>query len=338
MPPRDHYEVLGVSRTASAEEIKRAYRKLAKQYHPDRNPGDKAAQTRFKEVQAAYEVLNNPKKRRAYDQFGHAGAGPGVGDQAWRTWRSGPAGQHVYTWQAGGGPDIPVENLDDLFDLFARGAGGEFHGQPRSGIFEAFFSGSRRRNRRPTTGPAAEPAAGPASEHPVSLTFEQAIQGTTLDLRLTGSGGTEATRVKIPPGVADGQRIRLRSKGPPARAGGLRSDVYIVCNIQPHRYFKRLGNDIYLDLPLALAEAALGTKVEIPTLAGKTVLTIPPGTPSGTKLRLKGKGVKPPGNRPQGDQYAVVRIVPPRAPTPRQRELLEQLGALEVSPREGLGW
>jgi DnaJ-class molecular chaperone len=145
--------------------------------------------------------------------------------------------------------------------------------------------------------------------------------------------------VKIPPGVADGQRIRVRGKGHPGGPGSPPGDLYIVCQVQPHAYFRRIGDDLYLDLPLSIAEAALGTRIEIPTLDGKTVLTVPPGTPSGAKLRLKGKGIKPAGKGARGDQYAVIRIVPPRSLTPGQRELLEQWSAAaEDDPRKDLGW
>jgi len=336
MPERDYYKVLGISRTASADEVKRAYRKLAKKYHPDRNPNDKAAEARFKEVQAAYEVLSDPQKRKAYDQFGHTGpAGQG--------WRAGPAGPHVYTWRSGGGPDIPVENLEDLFQVFA-GGGGFGRGQSGASPFEEIFSGmgGRARRARPTRPSAAETATDRDLEHPVTLTFEQAIHGTTLDLRLTPGGRTgaaETVSVKIPPGVANGQRIRVRGKGNPGRRGTSPGDLYIVCNVQGHPYFRRVGNDIYLELPLSMTEAALGAKVEIPTLAGRTILQVPPGTPSGARLRLKNKGVKPTGKKPQGHQYAVVRIVPPKPLSPRQKELLQELCAIgEASPRENVGW
>ncbi|HSW45997.1 MAG TPA: DnaJ C-terminal domain-containing protein [Phycisphaerae bacterium] len=333
MPPRDYYEILSVSRTASADEIKRAYRKLAKKYHPDRNPGKKDAETRFKEVQAAYDVLGDSDKRKAYDRFGHAGVGGADGAPAWR---SGPAGQHVYTWQSGGGPDIPVENLEDLFDVFARGSGGGgSRSRSQSSIFDEFFGRMGGQRRGSGSGPASAESA--AAVQSVSLTFEQAIYGTTLDLHPTGQDQSETLRVKIPPGVADGQKIRARgkaSRGTPTPAG----DLYITCNIIPHKYFRRIGADIYIDLPLTLSEASLGTKVDIPTLDGKTVLTIPPGTPSGTKLRLKGKGARTPGRKERGDQYAVVRIVPPRPLSPRQKDLLEQLRATEEPPRKNLGW
>lgn len=332
MSQRDPYEVLGISRNATQEEIKRAYRKLAKQYHPDRNRDDVQAATRFKEVRSAYDLLSDPKRRENYDRFGSPdGAAPFGG------FRSGPAGERVYTWKAGAGPEVPIEDLDDLFDLFSRG--GQAPGKSsREGLFEEFFrqGGQRASKARPAT---AETPRGRDLEHPVDLSFDQAINGTTLSLRLNAPGArveSSTIDVKIPPGVADGQRIRIRGKGHPGRPPG---DLYIVCKVQPHRYFRRVGNDIYLDVPLSLTEAALGTRVEIPTLDGPTMLTIPPGTRSGAKLRLKGKGVRPTGKEPRGDQYAVIQIVPPAPPTPKQRELLEQLrDAGEESPRKPLNW
>ncbi len=337
MPERDYYEVLEVSRNAASDEVKRAYRRLAKKYHPDRNRNDKSAETRFKEVQAAYEVLGDPEKRKLYDQFGHAGVSGGAPGG----WRSGPGGQRVYTWKSGGGPDIPIEDLDDLFSVFA-GGGGAGSGPTGPSIFDQFFRQSAGQRRSPRQARAAREPAGRDVEHPVTLTFEQAIEGATLEINIAEAGGSGPGRkiaVKIPAGVADGQRIRVRGKGRPAGRGTRRGDLHIVCHVQSHRYFRRVGNDIYLDLPLSISEAALGTKVEIPTLKGRTVLTVPPGTPSGAKLRLKKTGVRPAGNKPQGDQYAVVRIVPPKSMSPRQRELLDEFHrAGDDSPRKDIGW
>jgi DnaJ-class molecular chaperone len=330
MPDHEYYQILGVSRDASPDEIKRAYRKLAKQYHPDRNPNDKTAEKRFKEVRAAYEVLSDPEKRKLYDQFGQTGVNGGAPGG----WRSGPGGQRVYTWKSGGGPDVPFNDLDDLFSFFSGAAGARQASGPES-IFDHFArqaSGKRRRTRR------AEPG-GTDIEHPVTLTFDQAVRGTTLDLNLTDtSGGAQRISVKIPPGVREGQRIRLRGKGQPGGRGATSGNLYIVCRIQPHRYFRREGNDIYLDLPLTLSEAALGTRVEIPTLDGRTLLTVPPGTSSGARLRLRGRGVQPAGGKPRGDQYAVVRIVAPKPVSDAQRELLEKLKDTEPDPRKNIGW
>ncbi len=337
MAQRDYYQVLGVSRNASADDIKRAYRKLAKQHHPDRNPGDKNAETRFKEVQEAYDVLGDEQKRKSYDRFGHAGVGAGAGAGTAGGWRGAPGGSRVYTWGSPGTQEVPIEDLDDLFSAFAGGFGRQAH-EPRGSIFEEFFG----RGRGPASEAGHQEAPGTKDiAHAVSLTFDQAVRGTTLELTLPHAGGNGPAKVhvKIPPGVADGQRIRLRGKGRPGRRGGAPGDLYILCQVQPHPWFRRMGHDVYLELPLSLTEAALGAKVEIPTLDGNTVLTVPPGTPSGTKLRLKAKGVQPAGDKPRGDQYVVVRIVPPSRLSPRQKELLEQLrDAGDDSPRKDLGW
>jgi len=338
MPEPDYYDVLGVPRHATAEEIKRAYRKLAKQHHPDRNRNDQGAEARFKEVQAAYDILGDSQKRQAYDQFGPAGVGAGP---AYHGWRSGTGGgPHVYTWKSGGGPDIPIEDLDDLFGAFAGGGPGA-----GGSIFDHFATGAgggQRDHRRARAGGPARAETVPDNdiEHKATLTFEQAVHGSTLNLRL-GQAGTrgQTVSVKIPPGVADGQRIRVRGKGKPGRLGSPAGDLYIICEVQPHRFFRRDNNDIYVDLPLTISEAALGTKLEIPTLDGPTVLTIPPSTPSGAKLRLKNKGIQPPSRKERGHQYVVVQIVPPKSPTPREKELLEELrDATQEAPRKNLNW
>lgn len=332
MAERDYYDVLGIPRGATPDQIKRAYRKLAKQHHPDRNPGNKSAESKFKEVQAAYEVLSDTEKRKLYDQFGHSGVrGQGPG---WRSGTGGPGGSRVYTWKSGGGPDIPVENLDDLFSVFA-GGGKRRRGAGRS-IFDEFLKGAG----------GVDAAAGPSGggqdiEHAVNLTFDQAIEGTKLDLTLSDpqTGVGHRISVKIPPGVADGQRIRVRGKGGLGGPGAPAGDLYIICRVQPHPYFRREGNDVYLDLPLTVSEAALGTRVEIPTLGGRTMLTVPAGTPSGAKLRLKEQGVHPAAGKPAGHLYAVVRIVPPKSPTSQQRDLFEKLRETEQeSPRTGPAW
>ena len=335
MDQRDYYQVLGLSRSATAAELKRAYRKLAKRYHPDHNPGDSKAEARFKEVQAAYDCLSDSDKKKLYDQFGHAGAGAGGAQEA--GWRSGPSGSRVYAWQSGGGSDIPIEDIDDLFSVF----GGGEQQRRRSGrksVFDGFFGGAGGQPppRRPRSGGIKGDL-----EHPVSLTFDQAIRGTSLDLRLSLSSGNSArtVTVKIPPGVGDGQRIRVRGKGHPGGSGTPAGDLFITCRVTPHPYFRRVGKDIYLEVPLSITEAALGAKLEIPTLDGQTVLTIPAGASSGTKLRLKGKGVQPAGREPRGDQYVVLRIVPPKKLIPGQRELLEQLRDLGgEEPRRDVGW
>lgn len=333
MAKRDYYDILGIARNASEADIKRAYRKLAKQHHPDRNRNDPKAVEKFKEVQEAYEVLSDKNRRATYDQFGVAGSSGSGGD-----WRTGRGGQRVYNWTGpGGGGEVPFDNLQDLFDSFNVNVGGS-HGA--GGIFDQIF-GRRRPGRQSGTRVSPEEEVQDL-EHHLQLTFDQAIHGTTLEIEIAvdGYGSTQRLKVRIPPGVEEGQRIRLKGKGRPSSDGRSAGDLYIVCHVQPHPYYGRQGNDLYLDVPLTIAEATLGTKIEIPTMDGPTRLTIPPGTASGAKLRLRGKGVVDPKTTQRGDMYAVLRIVPPKNLTPQQKSLMEQLQSALAgeNPRSDVGW
>ena len=314
---RDYYEVLGVGRSASAAEIKRAYRGLAKRYHPDRNPGDPSAEAKFKEVQEAYTTLNDPSKRTQYDQFGTAAVGH---------WNTDPAGQKVYQW--GGSSKINADDLEDLLSAFGGGR--------RADVFEQFFGGCRRKRNEPR--PAQR---GQDVEAQLRLTFDQAVHGAAMSIRVEAEdngGGGQTLEVKIPPGVEQGQRIRVRGRGRPGYHGGTSGDLMLICSIGPHPYFSRRDSDIYVDVPVTVAEAALGAKLEVPSIHGRANVTLPPGTPSGAKLRLKGRGVIRPGAQ-SGDQYIVVQIVPPKKLEPPERELFEQLHERDRSnPRERLGW
>jgi curved DNA-binding protein len=332
MAKRDYYQVLGVDRNATDDQIKRAYRKLAKQYHPDRNPDKPQAAQRFKEVQEAYNVLSDKTKRAQYDRFGAVG-----GHAGFSGWHPGPGGQRVYTWSnAGRGGEIPIENIEDLFSAFNVGAGGPASG---GGIFDQIFG--RRGPRRRRTGPVTPEAEVQDLEHHLQLTFDQAIRGTTVEIGIDRGPqkGVERLKVRVPPGVNEGQRIRLRGKGRASPDGTSAGDVYIVCHVQPHRHFARQGNDLYIDVPLTISEATLGAKIEIPTIDGPTRITVPPGTASGAKLRLREKGVASAAGAKRGDLYAVIRIVPPKELTDEQRRLMEQFrdaGEDEHNPRRGL--
>ncbi len=309
MSERDPYQILGVSRTATQDEIKRAYRRLAKEHHPDRNPDDKGAEQRFKEVQAAYEVLGDPQKRAQYDRFGAGGPAPNVRE-----------------WNMGGSPfeDVRVD-FGSMGDL--------------TSIFEQFFSrgrgGSGRGPRARRSAPARK---GADIEHVVEISFEEAAQGTRREVLLrTADGATDRIEVRIPAGVTDGQRIRVRGQGQEG-AGG-RGDLMIRCLVRPHAYFRREGLDVLLDLPLTFAEATLGARVEIPTPDGPTVLSVPAGTSSGAKLRLRGRGMKNERSGQRGDMYAVVRVQVPREVSDEARALIDQLdGALKQQPRAFLSW
>jgi curved DNA-binding protein len=309
---KDPYQILGVSRGASPEEIKKAYRRLAKQHHPDRNPNDKSAEQRFKEVQAAYEVLGDAQRRAQYDQFGAGGPTP-----AYQTWTTGPGGPF-----SGGDVSFDFSSLGDL-----------------TGIFEQFFNrGGGQRGRR--RGAAREAPRGADLESALDVSLEEAARGTERELVLSTSDSrdsSERVRVHIPAGVSDGQRIRVRGHGNVGPGG--RGDLLIRVHTQPHPYFRREGQDLLLDLPLTFAEAALGTQVEIPTLAGRTMVKVPPGTSSGTKLRLREHGLPAARGQPAGNLYVVVRIIAPRELSPRARELVSELDReLQQRPRDGITW
>ena len=347
MAKRDYYEVLGVRRDATADQIRSAYRKLARKYHPDVNKAADAAE-RFKEATAAYEVLSDAQKRRMYDQFGHEGGprGPFAG-----------RGGYGPQWQGGQGVSF---NFDDLF-----GRGGErggFAGMSLEDILES-LGGMGRRGGRARGGAGAPPrygrdagapphyGAGPAAgaarryaeeaasapadvEHELGLDFLQAVRGTTADLRIQRPGGqAETLQVRIPPGVREGQKIRLRGKGP---QGG---DLYIVLRIREHPYFRREGDDIYVDMPIGITEAALGASVEAPTLEGPRQVKVPPGSGSSRKLRLRGLGVQGAGGSPRGDEYVVLKIVVSPSVSQEGERLLRQFEAAEkFDPRKDVPW
>jgi DnaJ-class molecular chaperone len=332
MAKRDYYESLGVSKTASADEIRKAHRKLAMKYHPDRNKNNKEAEERFKEIQEAYDVLSDASKRSNYDQFGHAGVGAGAGPnggdpyEAFRRAQAGGGGGGRTTWRAS--PNVSVEDFDpsqfggDFGDIFEQLFGG------RAGAGAA-RGGTRSRTR-------AAPQRGQDFEHGVTLTFEQAARGTTLPLQITrGPGQSETIEVKIPPGVKDGSRIRIKGRG--EQTAGEPGDLFIITHVLPHPYFRREGLDIYLDLPISVYEALLGTKVSVPTLDGPVTLTVPPGTSSHARLRIKGRGVERGSER--GDQYAVIRIVVPKNLDDEDKKLVGQLDKKHpINARADVPW
>jgi len=320
MAKRDFYDVLGVSRTATADEIKKAHRKLARQYHPDMqsNKNNKSSEEKFKEVQEAYDILSDVEKRKNYDQFGHAGvgAGPPPGgagngspfDEAFR--RAGGRGGRS-GWRAG--PNVTVEDVDP--SDFSNS--GDF-----SDIFDQLFGGrgaAGKAGPRPRAKP--EPQRGADVEHPVTLTFEQAARGVTLPLQINRDGKLETIDIKIPPGVKDGSKIRIRGRG--QQTGGEPGDLFIITQVTPHAYFRREGLDILLDLPLSLYEALLGAKISVPTLDGPVTLTIPHGTGSGAKLRIKGRGVE--RGTEKGDELVVVKIIVPKDIDDEDRQAIKHI-------------
>ena len=306
--PRDYYEVLGVNRGASEDEIKKAYRKLARANHPDRNPGDKQAEARFKEIQDAYDVLSDKGKREQYDRYGFVGPEAGM--------PGGEGGPYTFRWGGGGGgpggfQQVDPEQMEEILRMFGgeEGLGGMFGGRRGRG------AGARSRRS-----PAAEPA--PEAEHEVRVPFLTAAQGGSLGLTINGQEGS----VRIPAGVTDGQVIRV-----PAPDGGR---VRLKLRVEPHPYFRREGNDIILEVPLSVPEAVLGTRIDVPTLDGTRLsVKVPPGTSSGTRLRLRGKGIN------GGDQYIEARIMAPAPHDERSRELMEEFARLNPqNPRADLPW
>ena len=365
---KDYYKVLGVAKNASAAEIKKAYRKLAQQHHPDANPGNTQAEDRFKEISAAYDVLGDQDKRKQYDQVRDMAAS-GFGSGGF----SGGGGGSGSGYPGG----VRFEDLGDLGDLFG-----------------GLFGGGRR-------GGGARPARGADLETSVTVSFDDAMTGTTKPVRISGPapcetchgsgaapgtspttcprcggsgavavnqglfqmsqpcpvchgsgrvvqtpcptcGGTGSRRrtrsfqVKVPAGVQDGARIRLSGRGEPGPAGAQPGDLYVQVRVQPHAFFGRSGHDLTLELPVTYAEAALGADVRVPTLNGPVTMKVPAGTPNGKTFRLKGKGAPRRGGH--GDLLVTTRIEVPRKLSKPEKELLKQLQQTEKeSPRRRLG-
>ena len=301
MSQRDYYEVLGLPRSATAQQIKRTYRRLAKEFHPDHYKGKDPAEgkAKFNEVQQAYSVLSDPEKRKLFDQFGHSGLQDGGPSVAQRVWRTGPS-------------DFNVRD-------FADGPGGF------DSVFQQFFN----QGRRPRQAPSARPTRGQDVVKKVTLPFLKAALGTSSVIKLhtvdrAGETKIQTLEVKIPPGVDDGSRIRIRGKGRRSLTGGSPGDLYLEVAVEPHPYLWRQGRDVYLELPVTFAEAALGTSVDVPTLKGTTSLKVPPGVSSGQKLRLKEKGTPSAtaSGRP-GHQYVLIKIVSPAKLTPKAKQALK---------------
>lgn len=298
MANKDYYDILGVPRTATEEEIKKAYRNLARKYHPDLHPDKKREmEAKFKEINEAYSVLGDPKKRADYDLTGGVTFEPGRGGYP-------PPG------------GVPYE------DIGGFGGFGGFED-----IFgEIFGSGARRRRGRP----------GADLEHHLELDFLHSVKGADIKVTVRRASGSETMTVKIPTGIKDGSRVRVAGKGEAGLEGGPPGDLYIVVRVKPHRYLRRVDNDIYVDIPVTIKEALLGAQIDVPTIEGSTTIKIPPGTQGGQKLRLKGMGVHlQHGER--GDQYMIINIAVPKKVNNRAKELIEELEKTNpYEPRKGL--
>jgi DnaJ-class molecular chaperone len=294
--PRDPYEVLGVPRSATADQIREAHRKLAKRYHPDLNKSPEAGE-RFKEAQEAYDLLSDEQKRRRFDQFGFGGPGPGAPGQGF-------GGQ-------GGWSNVDPSTFEEIF--------GDFLGGGRRGA-----------------GPRGGARAGQDLESAITVDFLTAAVGGVRRVSVQDGAGTIELDVRIPPGIESGGQLRLRGKGSPGAAGGPAGDLVLEVSVAPHPWFRRENLDIVVEVPISIAEAALGTSVEVPLLEGTATLRVPAGTGSGKRLRLKGKGVK--ARAGTGDLYALIRVDAPRSLSEEDRASLERMKASEPDPRAEAPW
>lgn len=307
----DFYKDLGVAKGASADEIKKAYRKLAAQLHPDKNPGDKKSETRFKAVNRAHQVLSDPDKRAIYDEFGEEGLREGFDPHAARAY-----GRAARAGRRGGGSEVRFE------DFF--GGGGD-SGGGIGDLFGEMFGGGRATRRGPSRG------ADLQSE--VAVDFLSALKGAELKLRLQ-DGGDEVT-VRVPAGAGDGDKVRVPGHGAPGAQGGPAGDLLITLRVRPHAFFERSGLDLYLDLPITIGEAYRGAKVRVPTPDGPVTLTVPKRAQSGQVARLKGKGVSRQGQT--GDLYVRFLIRVPEAANADVEKAIETLErAVEGDVRAGL--
>lgn len=306
MSDRDYYQVLGVSKSASADEIKKAYRQLAKKCHPDANQDDPGAQAKFAEITEAYDVLSDSDKRAKYDQYG----------QHWNKVQGGAGGAGFNPFGGGGGGGGAAGfDIEDLLGGMFGGGGGRGGGSP--------FGGGGRR---------AQPTKGSNIETEIQVPFHMGINGGEYELSVQN----EKLTVKVPAGIDDGGKIRLAGQGNPGSAG--RGDLIVTIRVSKHPWFRREGCNLLVDVPITPVEAVLGARVDVPTLTeGTVVMTIPPGTNSGSKLRLRGKGSIDRKTKQQGDQLVVIKVVSPKELSDEQTALYEQLRELEtLNPREEL--
>lgn len=303
---RDLYEILGVSRRASQQEIQDAYRQLARKYHPDLNQDDKSAKAKFQEVQSAYEVLNDADKRKKYDQFGES-----------------------YDQMGGGGGANPFGNVD-INDLFG-GQGGGF-----SDIFKHFAGGSGGAGAG--RGPSRQPRQGRNFQHEVTVSFVTAVLGGEVPVGIVDElGDSKTINIKVPAGIEPGKKIRLRGQGEQVR-GGQAGDLLVTVKVGGHPCYRRNGNDLELNVPITLLEAVSGATVDVPTPKGTIALKIPPRTNSGKRLRVRGLGIETSDGK-KGDLFAEVQIVLPEQIDDAALELIKQLEqGREADPRADLKW
>lgn len=338
----DYYNLLGVEKGASEADIQKAYRKMARKYHPDLNPDDKTAKERFQAVQKAYDVLNDPEKRKLYDQLGpdfeqmHAGGPGGPGPGGGFRWSGGvPGGFPGGGFSGGGAEGVDLGNI--FSQMFGGGASGGFPGggfpggeefeMPRGGR-----GGTRRRQR-------SRPTKGADIHREITVAFTTAALGGEAPLPVRRDDGTFGEiSLKIPAGIQEGARLRLTGQGEPGPDGETPGDLYVTVHVGGHQWYHRRGNDLFVKVPVTLPEAVLGAKIDIPTPRGTIALKIPAGASSGKRLRLKGLGIQPASGEP-GDLFAEIQIVLPEQIDEPTREMIRSLEKqYGKSPRDEMQW
>ncbi len=304
---KDYYEILGVSRKATDKEIKAAYRRLARKHHPDVNPGDKAAEAKFKEIQRAYDVLSDPEKRSKYDRFG----------ERWEQYE-----------QAGFDPSQAGNPFGQGANPFGRG-GYRYQTGTTDGEFDDILGRIFGEMGRRTTGTTRRSRKGEDYDYPVDVTLEEAYHGTHRTLQVQSPDGrTKRLEVKIPAGVNTGSRVRVAGEGTPGQGGGPAGDLYLDVTVRPHSVFERKGDDLHTEITVPLLTAMLGGEVRVPTLKGEVALKIPAETQNGRVFRLGGLGMPKLGSDSKGDLHAKVKVVLPSGLSERERELLQELRKL----------
>lgn len=320
---KNPYETLGVQRDASEDEIQKAYRKLARKYHPDMNPDDATAKTKFQEVQSAFEILSDAEKRKRFDQFGTADP----------QFHPGGGGSGRGRWSYSTGPQTYPFDLNDIF-------GGAGEGEAPGG-FADLFKQFRRSGAGGGGGPrrAASAARGGDLKHEMTIPFATAIKGGEVAVSVQrADGNLETITIKIPAGIDDGKRIRVRGQGEPGEGGAPPGDILVTIRVGPHPFFRRTGNRLDVRVPVTLAEAVQGAKIDVPTPWGTIALSIPPGTSSGKRLRVKGHGVRPKSGE-QGDLFAEIQIVLPGELSEEERKTMAEISARHPQhPRTELRW
>ena len=324
MPEHDYYETLGVAREATPEAIKKAYRAMARKYHPDVNPGDKTAEARFKEIQNAYDILSDQEKRDRYDRYGTAAfegmaaAGPRSGASE-STFRFGEPGFETVDFSQFFGP------------MGSRGTATNEEEHGGAGIFEDLLGKMRG-------GRTGRPRSGRDMEAHLTIPFLAAVRGgeTTIEID-RGAGKHESKVIPIPPGIESGKKLRIKGQGEPGGKNAPAGDLFITITVEPHAYFQRDGRNLQVEVPISVSEAILGAKIDVPTLDGLKSLTVPAGSSSGRKLRLKGQGAPAAGTKPAGDLFVVLKILVPKNIDEPSRTLIQEFSERNpYNPRIGL--